>query len=127
MIATMTSDVRPGDAAEQIVYKIVPAGLWRLSEADGVFAGAPIDLADGYIHLSMARQVRETAARHFAGLDDLLLVAVAIAALDVRWEASRNGDLFPHLYGPLPLSQVRWVAPLPLGADGVHSFPTHIL
>ena len=85
-----------------------------LSEAAGVFAGSPIDLLDGYIHLSTRRQVRETAARHFAGLDDLLLVAVTITALDVRWEASRNGDLFPHLYGTLPLSQVRWVAPLAL-------------
>lgn len=122
----MTSNARWGNAEEPIVYKIVPAALWRLSESSGAFTGSPIDRLDGYIHLSTAGQVRETAARHFAGLDDLLLVAVAITTLDIRWEASRNGDRFPHLYGVLPLSQVRWVAPLPIGPDGQHSFPADI-
>jgi uncharacterized protein (DUF952 family) len=106
-----------------VVYKIVPGALWRAADAAGAFAGSPIDLLDGYIHLSTGQQLRETAARHFAGVESLLLVAVTIGTLDVRWEPSRGGDLFPHLYGPLPLSSVRWVAPLPLGPDGRHRFP----
>jgi uncharacterized protein (DUF952 family) len=113
----------PGHAADQIVYKIVPRALWQASEATGVFTGSPIDLLDGFIHLSTAMQVRETAARHFAGINDLLLVAVSVDALEVRWEPSRHGDLFPHLYGTLPFSAVRSVAPLPIGPDGRHTFP----
>jgi uncharacterized protein (DUF952 family) len=99
--------------------------LWRESEAAGVFKGAPIDLADGYIHFSTAAQVRETAAKHFAGMDDLLLIAVDERALGnaLRYEPSRGGDLFPHLYADLPLHAVRWVEPLPLGRDGRHAFP----
>ena len=108
-----------------VIYKICPAGLWREAEADGLFRGAPVDLADGYIHFSTAAQVRETAARHFAGQSDLVLVAVAVAALGpaLKWEPSRGGDLFPHLYGPLPVSAATSVVPLPLGADGGHIFP----
>ena len=101
--------------AQRIVYKIVPAPQWRASEAAGIFSGSPIDVRDGFIHLSTAAQVRETAARHFAGQDDLLLVAVSLDGLDVRWEPSRGGDLFPHLYGRLPPASVMWVRPLPLG------------
>jgi uncharacterized protein (DUF952 family) len=111
---------------QPVVYKIVPASLWRESEAAGVFNGSPIDLRDGFIHLSTAAQARETAARHFAGQNDLLLVAVLLDGGDVRWEPSRGGDLFPHLYGPLPLAAVRWVRPLPLGDDGHHVFPDSI-
>lgn len=90
-----------------------------------MFAGAPVDLADGYIHFSTASQARETAAKHFAGQDDLLLVAIDAAALGtaLKWEPSRGGALFPHLYGPLPLSAVRSVSPLPLAPDGAHVFP----
>ena len=108
-----------------VIYKICPAGLWREAEADGLFRGAPVDLADGYIHFSTAAQARETAARHFAGQSDLVLVAVAVAALGpaLKWEPSRGGDLFPHLYGPLPASAATSVVPLPLGADGGHIFP----
>lgn len=108
-----------------LIYKITPAALWREAEAAGRFAGAPVDLADGYIHFSTAAQVRETAARHFAGAPDLLLVAVEADALGplLRYEPSRGGALFPHLYGPLPLSAVRAVVPLPLGPDGAHRFP----
>lgn len=107
------------------IYKIVPAALWRAAREAGVFTGAPVDLADGYIHLSTAAQVRETARRHFAGQDDLLLVAVDPAALGpaLAYEPSRGGDLFPHLYGPLPLSAVVAAVPLPLGTDGGHAFP----
>ena len=105
------------------IYKISPAGLWREAERTGAFAGAPVDRADGFIHFSTAAQVRETAARHFAGQSDLVLVAVDTAALvGLRYEPSRGGALFPHLYGTLPLSAVRWVKPLPLESRG-HAFP----
>ncbi len=108
-----------------LIYKIVPDALWRAAEAEGAFAGAPVDAADGFIHFSTGAQVRETAARHFAGQDDLLLVAVDAAALGatLRWEPSRGGALFPHLYGPLPLAAVAWCQPLPRDARGAHRFP----
>lgn len=108
-----------------LIYKICPRALWREAEGSGVFRGAPVDLADGYIHFSTAAQAVETAAKHFAGQDDLLLVAVEEARLGeaLRYEPSRGGQLFPHLYGPLPLDAVAWVKPLPLGADGAHAFP----
>ena len=107
------------------IYKICGTALWREAERAGVFGCAPVDLADGYIHFSTAGQVPETAARHFAGMADLLLVAVDAEALGatLRYEPSRGGALFPHLYGTLPLSAVRWVRPLPLGAGGRHVFP----
>jgi len=108
-----------------IIYKICPALLWREAEKAGFFEGAPIDVHDGYLHFSTAEQVRETAAKHFAGQDDLLLIVIEAESLGaaLRYEPSRGGDLFPHLYAPLPLSAVRWVRPLPLGADGRHVFP----
>jgi uncharacterized protein (DUF952 family) len=108
-----------------ILYKICPKPLWCEAKAAGIFAGAPVDLADGFIHFSTAAQAGDTASRHFAGQADLVLVAVDSPALGdaLRYEPSRGGDLFPHLYGPLPLSAVRWVKPLPLGADGRHVFP----
>ena len=108
-----------------LIFKICPQALWRSAESDGVFEGAPVDLQDGYIHFSTEDQMRETAAKHFAGQGDLVLVAVDETALGsaLRYEPSRGGDLFPHLYGSLPLSAVRWVKPLPLGPDGRHAFP----
>jgi uncharacterized protein (DUF952 family) len=107
-----------------LIYKICPRALWQAAERDGAFRGAPVDHADGYIHFSTAEQVRETAAKHFAGQADLLLVAVDAAALGraLKWEPSRGGALFPHLYGTLPLDAVHWVEELPLGRDG-HLFP----
>ena len=107
------------------IYKISPLAAWRQAETAGIFTGAPVDLADGYIHFSTAAQVRETAAKHFAGQADLLLVAIDAAALGtaLKWEPSRGGALFPHLYGDLPMSAVRWTKPLALGADGAHLFP----
>lgn len=107
------------------IYKIVPAGLWREAEADGVFRGAPVDRADGFIHFSTAAQVEETAAKHFAGQHDLLLLRLEPERLGsgLRWEPSRGGALFPHLYGDLPLDAVDDVQELPLGADGRHRFP----
>jgi uncharacterized protein (DUF952 family) len=108
-----------------LIYKICPGPLWREAERQGVFTGAPIDLEDGYIHFSTAVQVRETAAKHFARQGGLVLVAVEAEALGpaLRYEPSRGGDLFPHLYGALPVSHVRWVKPLLLGPDGRHVFP----
>jgi len=106
-----------------LIFKIVPTALWHASASSGRFAGSPVDLADGFIHFSTAAQVRDTAARHFAGQPDLLLVAVSADTLPLAWEPSRGGDLFPHLHGGLPLSAVRWAKPLPLGADGHHVFP----
>ncbi|GEO83539.1 MULTISPECIES: DUF952 domain-containing protein [Alphaproteobacteria] len=110
---------------DRIIYKIVPRELWQEARREGVFRGATIDLQDGYIHFSTAGQAIETAGRHFAGIDNLLLVAVEAAALGeaLRFEPSRGGDLFPHLYANLPLDAVVWEKPLPLGADGLHIFP----
>lgn len=108
-----------------LIYKITPEAPWRAAEKAGRFEGAPIDIADGYIHFSTAGQARETAAKHFAGQQDLLLVAVDAEPFGeaLRWEVSRGGALFPHLYAPLTMDAVVWVKPLPLGADGVHAFP----
>jgi uncharacterized protein (DUF952 family) len=107
------------------IYKICDATAWQAAERAGEFAGATVDLADGYIHFSAADQVEETAAKHFAGERDLVLVAVDADALGaaLKWEPSRGGALFPHLYGKLPLIAVRWTKPLPLGPDGRHVFP----
>ena len=106
------------------IYKICPAALWRAAEQAGVFDGSDVDRRDGFIHFSTAAQAAETAARHFAGARDLLLIAVDASALGARlkWEPSRGGALFPHLYGPLDLAAVRGVDPLPLGPNG-HEFP----
>jgi len=109
----------------QFIYKITPQALWREAEANGRFTGAPIDLTDGFIHFSTVAQVRETAAKHFSGQTDLLLVAIDGASLGpaLKYEVSRGGALFPHLYGVLELKAVKWVRPLPLGPDGTHLFP----
>lgn len=105
------------------IYKIAPESLWRAAMEQGAFTGSPVDLKDGFIHFSTAAQVRATAEKHFAGAADLVLLAIATQDLDLRWEPSRGGDLFPHLYEPLPLTAVQWVASLPLGGDGRHVFP----
>ncbi len=98
-----------------LIYKIVDESAWKTAEAAGVFYGAEIDLADGFIHFSSAEQLAETAAKHFAGRTDLLLVEVesAVLGIDLKWEPSRGGALFPHLYGELPLCQVRSVRKFP--------------
>jgi uncharacterized protein (DUF952 family) len=112
-------------AMSQIVYKIAPEALWRQAERNGRFTGAPIDITDGFIHFSTAAQARETAAKHFSGQAGLLLIAVDAAKLGeaLKYEVSRGGALFPHLYAPLDLGAVLWARPLPLGADGLHRFP----
>ena len=110
------------------VYKIVAADLWQAAERDGVFAGAGIDLKDGFIHLSTRQQARRTAELHFAGQGNLVLVAVDEASLGeaLKYEPSRGGDLFPHLYGPMAMTAVLSVRPLPLGTDGNHIFPDDV-
>src|SRR5881227_2449985 len=107
-----------------LIYKIVPEALWRAAEARAEFDGAPVDVADGYIHFSTAAQVRDTAAKHFAGERDLLLLTVEAERLGeaLRFERSRGGDLFPHLYGKLQVANVMRVDKLPLHADGGHDF-----
>ncbi len=107
------------------IYKIVARDAWREAEAAGIFKGATIDLADGYIHFSTAAQARQTAALHFKGQGDLLLVAVSTVTLgdSLKWEPSRGGDLFPHVYGDLSMEAVSHVDDLPLGDDGVHTLP----
>lgn len=107
------------------IYKIVPRALWQDANRKGVFEGAPVDHADGFIHFSTAVQVRETAAKHFSGQDDLLLLVIDGQSLGpaLIYEPSRGGDLFPHLYGPMPLSAVTAVHELPRGSDGFHVFP----
>lgn len=89
-------------------FKILTAPQWAQFQADGVFHGAPIDLADGYIHLSAADQLQGTLDKHFAGQQDLVITEVDLAALGeaIRWEVSRGGALFPHCYAPLPLTAV---------------------
>ena len=106
-----------------LIYKIFRQDEYRTLVDKGITDGAPVDLSDGYIHFSTAEQVAVTAARHFAGEDDLKLLAVDSDALgdDLKWEPSRGGDLFPHLYRPLATSDVVWVEDLPL-VDGKHRF-----
>lgn len=107
-----------------LIFKIFRRAEWNALAAAGQSRGAPVDLADGYIHFSTAAQVAETAARHFATESDLVLVAVESERLgpDLRWEPSRGGALFPHLYRPLQMADVVWDKSLPLGASG-HIFP----
>jgi uncharacterized protein (DUF952 family) len=107
------------------IYKICDTASWGAAELAGHYRGAPVDERDGFIHFSTAPQVAGTATKHFAGASDLMLVAVDAGALGaaLAWEPSRGGDLFPHLYGTLPLSAVLWARPLPCGPDGRHVFP----
>jgi uncharacterized protein (DUF952 family) len=108
------------------IYKILPRRQWTEAQASGRFEGSPIDHADGYIHFSTAEQAQETAARHFAGQADLVVLEVETDDLGaaLRWEPSRGGALFPHLYGPLDVRHVRGVTEAPLGADAVPQLGT---
>jgi uncharacterized protein (DUF952 family) len=118
-----------GACVSVIIYKISPEPLWQEARRLGRFVGAPVDKCDGFIHFSTAGQVAETAARHFAGAADLLLIAVDACCLGdaLKWEPSRGGALFPHLYGALPLTAVLWVEPLRLAPDGRHVFPAAVV
>lgn len=107
-----------------LIYKILRAGEWAAMQTNGELAGSPVDLADGFLHLSNAEQAEATAAKHFVGERDLWLLAVEAEALGdlLRWEPSRGGALFPHLYRPLRCSEVLWAKPLSL-EQGKHRFP----
>ncbi|WP_299769898.1 DUF952 domain-containing protein [uncultured Tateyamaria sp.] len=107
-----------------LIYKIFHAPEWAHLRENGSTPGAPIDVADGYVHFSTATQAAETAAKHFAGADNLFLIAVETDALgdDLKWEVSRGGAEFPHLYREMRLADVHWAQPLPL-ENGIHHFP----
>ncbi len=107
-----------------LIYKIFRPSEWQHLQTHGETLGAPIDVSDGFIHFSTADQAKETAARHFANAGDLVLAAVETDALgqDLKWEPSRGGVLFPHLFRALKLSEVVWQEPLPQMGD-THEFP----
>jgi uncharacterized protein (DUF952 family) len=103
-----------------LIYKLLDRATWEAAAASGTFGGSAVDLADGYIHFSTADQAAETARRYFHGARDLLLLAVEVEALGapIRWEPSRGGALFPHLYAPMPAAAVRRVTAVALDAEG---------
>ncbi len=108
-----------------VAYKVLTAREMAAFQNEGMFAGSPVDLADGFIHLSAAAQVNETLAKHFAGQTDLIVMEVDLTALGstVRWEPSRGGALFPHVYGGLPITAVLAHCPLEWGPDGTVLLP----
>ena len=112
-------------AAKHLIFKIVDKSAWAKAEAGGQFLGSPVDLTDGYMHFSAPSQLAETARRHFAGKKNLVLVAIGAESLgdNLKWEPSRGGDLFPHLYGPLSIEHVVWVKELLCDENGKHIFP----
>lgn len=107
-----------------VIYKIFRKDEWDALRATGTSAGAPVDVADGYVHLSTPAQAPDTAAKHFSGEDDLMLLGIETEPLGeaLKWEPSRGGALFPHLYRELKLTDVAWAEPLAI-VDGVHQFP----
>ena len=114
-----------------LIYTLLRQADWRVAEAAGAYQGSADDLRDGFLHFSTAAQLRASAAKHRAGIADLLMVEVAAGTLgeSLKWDPASGGSrpgLFPHLYGVLPLIAVRRVVPLPLGADGRHQFPPEI-
>lgn len=121
---TMTNPDAPRQRVSPVL-KIVARAEWAAARQAGTYTGSADDIRDGFIHLSTPAQAAETAARHFAGLADLVLVALDPARLgdSLRWEPSRRGELFPHLYGPLDIAAVIWEKPLTLDAEGRHVFP----
>lgn len=109
-----------------LIYKIFRGSEWAYMQANGETEGAPIDLADGFIHFSGGDTVVKTAALYFADMDDLILVAVEADKLDnLKWEASRDGAMFPHLFRKLRMTDVVWHRPLPI-VDGTHDFPASL-
>lgn len=111
------------------VYRLLSVSDWQQARQAGTFTGTAHDQRDGFIHFSTAAQVAETAAKHYAARADLLLIGVDVAALGaaLRWEPSRGGALFPHLYGALPVEAVTSVAPLAVTTDGRHLFPADLV
>ena len=124
-VAAMAVDLsRRPRQLQRMIYKLFLASEWAELQADGATHGAPIDLADGYIHFSDRGTVAETAEKYFADVADLWLISVDPDRLgdDLRWEAARGGALFPHLYRDLRLPEVADATPVPL-VDGRHHFP----
>ncbi len=107
-----------------LIFKIFRSDEWAILRKDGETVGAPIDVADGYVHFSTAEQASETAAKYFADVEDLFLIAVDTDAVGdaLKWEKSRGDAMFPHLYRKMMLDDVVWAQPLPI-KDGVHQFP----
>lgn len=118
----MTKSIKMPRAAD--VFKVLPAALWQEAMCAGAFTGSADDLRDGYIHLSTEEQVSGTLAKYFRHANDLLIIAFASDdfGASLKWEPSRGGMLFPHVYGPVPVSLALWHRQLPLGADGVPVF-----
>ena len=107
-----------------IIFKICHRAEWEAAERDGLYNGSPKDRADGFLHFSKAEQLPETLRRYYAGIRDLVLVAVEADDFEkLKFEASRNGELFPHLYASLPVTSVRWTAPIVTNADGTFTLP----
>jgi uncharacterized protein (DUF952 family) len=119
------SDHKQDSGRVRMIYKICPASAWREAERQGVFRGSPVDISDGYIHFSTASQVAGTARKHFVGQTGLFLIAVDADALGdaLRWEPSRNDELFPHLYGELDLGAVTAILDMRARSDGTHEIP----
>jgi uncharacterized protein (DUF952 family) len=114
---------------DQVVYKITPRAEWLRAHELGELVPSPDDMRDGFVHLSRARQLRGSLARHFAGQPDLLLLAVRVGRLPegaLRWETARGGELFPHLYGRIGVAMVERVFELPLDAQGSHALPEEL-
>ena len=107
------------------IYKICERAEWWEAQRDGRYSGSAVDRGDGFIHFSTATQAVETAEKHFAGQTNLMLIAVDADVLGaaLKWEPSRGGALFPHLYGAMPLAAVRWSKPLPDESGGKRAFP----
>jgi uncharacterized protein (DUF952 family) len=110
------------------IYRLLDSDAWTATQREGVFRGSEHDVRDGFIHFSTAEQLAETAAKHYAGRDNLVLLWVSTEALGaaLRWEPSRGGALFPHLYAPLAVSAVVRAEPFPLGPDGRHVLPSDL-
>ena len=123
----MTGAPLPGKPGGMLIYKIFRAPEWAQLRAAGETAGSPDDIADGFIHFSTADTLAETARRHFGGEDGLVLAACDAGSMgpDLRWETSRGGVQFPHLYRVMRLDDVLWSDPLPLGAGG-HVLPARV-
>lgn len=110
------------------LYKVLTGPCWRAGEAGGAVPTMPIDTADGFVHLSTATQLAETLALHFKGQGDLVIVAVRTANLDghLKWEPSRGGQLFPHVYGAIPMTTVEWIENVGVAADGTVDLPDRV-
>ena len=111
-----------------IIYKVCPIAEWNAAQNASTYEGSAVDETDGFIHFSSPLQVRETVRRHFKAQTGLVLLTVDAEVLGpaLTWEPSRGGDLFPHLYGSLPVSAVTKVDPLPLDSSGEHVFPAEV-